>query len=290
MLTRQVSKIIFIFLWLFSTQAFCEDHMQTPRQIISGTWFDISSKVLGETRNYAVHLPPSYEQQKDKKYPVIYVLDGYDTRMRGVVGMIESLSYYDLNQQIPEFIIVAIPNTNRTRDLIPTKNDLIFKGKVLDKLADNSGGADTFAKFLSKELFPQIESDYRTSEVRGILGMSFGGLFAAHILLTQPDMFSHYLISDATFVWDDNYLNRTLKMQRRHLMNKNIGVFVGLANNDHLGELGITNRKWGNDFVYGLKSLTDSKLQVNSRYFPEESHSTVMFLAFYYGLIDLFKQ
>lgn len=257
--------------------------------ITSGGWYEIDSKVMSEKRRYAVHLPPSYNENKDQTYPVLYVLDGYETRMRSVGGMIEALAYYDLSQQIPEFIVVSIPNTNRTRDLIPTKNDLIFKGKVLDKLADNSGGADTFAQFIKTELFQEIASKYRTNTTRGVLGMSFGGLFVGHLLLKHPDMFSHYLIADATFVWDDNYLNRTLNANTKNLIDKKINVFVGLANNDHLGELGKTNRQWGNDFISNLSSIDNPNLKVSSKYFPEEKHGTVMFLAFYYGLIDLFK-
>ncbi len=257
--------------------------------ISSGSWYEIDSKIMNEPRRYAVHLPPSYGENTDQTYPVLYVLDGYETRMRGVGGMIEALSYYDLSQQIPEFIVVSIPNTNRTRDLIPTKKDLEFKGKVLDKLADNSGGADTFATFINDELFPVIASRYRTNKTRGLIGMSFGGLFAAHLLLKHPDMFSHYLIADATFVWDENYLNRTLVNTKKGLTNKKINVFVGLANNDHLGELGMTNRQWGNEFIAGLREIDNPEFVVGSRYFPEETHGTVMFLAFYYGLIDLFS-
>jgi hypothetical protein len=84
-------------------------------------------------------------------------------------------------------------------------------------------------------------------------------------------------------------LNRTLSKFKQGLLDKKIGVFIGLANNDHLGELGITNRKWGNDFVVALQAIKNDELVVTSRYFPEEQHGTVMFLAFYYGLIDLFK-
>lgn len=289
MLTQSLTVITALFFLFLSSESKAEQKTTLPEQIISGTWYEIKSTIMKETRRYSVHLPPSYSDKNKTHYPVLYVLDGYATRMRGVGGMIESLSYYDLSQQIPEFIVVAIPNTNRTRDLIPTQKDLIFKGEILDKLADNSGGADIFAKFMREELFPKVDSKFRTTQQRGILGMSFGGLFSAHILLTQPEMFSHYLISDATFVWDDNYLNRTLSELPQALLDKKISAFIGFANNDHLGELGITNRQWGNDFVTALKAIDNKELKVTSRYFPEERHGTVMFLAFYYGLIDLFK-
>jgi predicted alpha/beta superfamily hydrolase len=289
MLDKTFTLTLSLCLLVFSFASNGEVPVETQKKISSGIWYEMKSTTMNEIRPYAVHLPPSYLEQTDKHYPVLYVLDGYDTRMRGVSGMVESLSYYDLGQQIPEFIIVSIPNTNRTRDLIPTKNDLIFNGVVLDKLAENSGGADIFATFMREELFTHIESEFRTTKQRGIMGMSFGGLFAAHVLLKHPNMFSHYLISDATFVWDDNYLNRTLSKSKEGLLDKNIIVFIGLANNDHLGELGITNRQWGNDFVASLQAIKNNDLVVTSKYFPEEQHDTVMFLAFYYGLIDLFK-
>lgn len=289
MIYKMSLKIISLLLLILCFTIKDVNAAKTNTKIISGTWYELNSQIMDEKRRYAVHLPLSYDENPDKAYPVIYVLDGSEIRMRGISGMIESLSSYDLNRQIPEFIVVSIPNTNRNRDLTPTKNDLIFKGKILDKLRQNSGGADSFAEFMRKELFPEVESKFRTSKERGVLGMSFGGLFVGHILLKYPDMFSHYLISDATFVWDDNYLNRMFNVNKNKLHDKKLKVFIGLANNDHLGELGITNRKWGNEFISNLTALDNDKLVVTSKYFPDEQHGTVMFLAFYYGLIDLFK-
>ncbi|MCC2604810.1 alpha/beta hydrolase [Planctobacterium marinum] len=270
----------------FSWSAQATDNSAEP--IISGYWHKVNSTIMQENRQFAVYLPRSYQQKPEKTYPVLYLLDGGVTRVRGITGMVESLGAEDLNQQIPEFIIVAIPNTNRSRDLTPTKTDLIFKGKVLDELKDNSGGADRFAHFIQQELIPHIDSTYRSNQQRGILGMSFGGLFVAHVLLTQPELFDQYLIADATFVWDDNYLNRTLTKNQNKLKDTQLSVFIGLANNAHLGELGMTNRQWGNEFIAGLNALNNPDLHIRSRYFPDEQHATVMFLAFYYGLIELF--
>jgi len=256
--------------------------------IVTGTHHELESVIMEEKRAYAVYLPPSYGVQPEKSYPVLYVLDGNETRLRGVSGMVEELAGYDLSQQLPEFIVVAIPNTNRSRDLTPTKADLAYNGTVLAPFEENSGGADRFADFLEQELIPQIDDNYRTNEKRGLLGMSFGGLFAGHVLLTRPALFSEYLIADATFIWDENYLNRQLQQSQQLPPDHQLRVFIALANNDHIGDHGIANRLWGDDFIRSLKALSSENMQVTSRYFSEESHGTVVYLAFYHGLISLY--
>ena len=102
--------------------------------IITGKRFHLNSSIMNEDRIYSVYLPPSYTNNDDQTFPVLYVIDGDETRVRGISGLVESLSMGNLSNQIPEFIIVAIPNTDRTRDLTPTETDLIFKGQVLDSL------------------------------------------------------------------------------------------------------------------------------------------------------------
>ena len=255
--------------------------------IVIGQTFELDSKVMNEKRTYSVYLPPGYHQSVDKSYRVIYLLDGDNTRLKGLSGLVESLSSDNLQRQIPEFIIVAIPNTNRNRDLTPTETDLIFKGKVLAELA-TTGGADQFIQFIKNELIGEIDSRYRTSEHRTLIGMSFGGLLTAHVLVTQPELFNDYLIADATYVWDNNYLNRLNFSKLTKVAQKGIKVFIALANNDHIGEHGQANRRWGNEFAENLKKVPVKKLQVESRYFADEQHGTVEFLAWYYGLLFLF--
>jgi len=279
--------VAILFLTTISSHA-NETNENAQSAITSATWYSINSSVLKEERRYAVYLPPSYSAQENRHYPVLYVLDGTLAKIRGMAGMVESLSDSDLSRQIPESIVVMIPNVNRSRDLTPTKANLSFKGQVLDNLIDRSGGADKFAQFFQDELFFEIDSRFRTNQIKGIVGMSFGGLFAANILLTKPDMFSHYLIADATYVWDENYINRTFIQSRDKLENAKAKVFIGIANNDHLGEIGMANKQWGNHFIQSLETIENKELVVHSRYFPNEQHGTVMFLAFYYGLIDLF--
>ena len=255
--------------------------------IVTGKSYLLKSSVLEEDRNYTVYLPVGYQKSVDKHYPVIYLLDGDSTLLKGFSGIVEYLSSGKHDVRIPEFIIVAIPNTNRTRDLTPTKTDLIFKGKLLAELGE-TGGADDFIKFIKTDLMPTISKNYRTNGKKTLVGMSFGGLFTAHVLMTQPEIFDDYLIADATYVWDDNYLSK-LSLDPIKVSTKEISVFLALANNDHIGEHGVMNRQWGGEFIEKLKLSGIKNLDIKSEYFANESHGTIEMLAWYHGLVALYR-
>src|SRR5688572_11362194 len=92
---------------------------RTPedRSIRIGEKFRIQSRVLNEERSYWVYVPSSYDNKhfEPKKYPVLYLLDG-DAHFQSASGVVQFMSEnINGNIQIPELIIVAIPNTQRTR-------------------------------------------------------------------------------------------------------------------------------------------------------------------------------
>jgi predicted alpha/beta superfamily hydrolase len=265
-------------------------HCIIAKEIITGHWQSIDSKILNEKRDFAVYLPPSYQNNESEKYPTLYLLDGDETRFKGLVGLVESLSTNNLGRQIPEFIIIAIPNTNRNRDLTPTAVNFMFKEQLLDEIKSISGGAKNFALFFEKELFPYMNNNYRTNDSRTLVGESFGGLFAAHIMLSKPQLFESYLITDATYIWHDNFLNRSIQKIKTLSNTAKVKAYLSLANNDHLGEIGITNQKWGRQFIKNLKSLNSDTIKTKSQYFANETHGTVALLSWYHGLLYLFKE
>lgn len=240
----------------------------------------LDSNVMNEERPFMVYLPPSYKHTLES-YPVIFLLDGDVHRFKGFVGVLESLSTETLGKQVQEAIVIAIPNTNRSRDLTPSKlNKWTFKGRVLDSFSQ-TGNASQFQGFLEKELIPQIDETYRTTSKRLLVGESFGGLFAANALLNSSSLFTDYLIIDPTALWDNDYLNRT---HRNNNEPKDYGfnVYFAFANNSHLGDIGLTNYKWGTSFA---SSVIEKNLEIGEQqYFENETHGTVAFLAWYEGL------
>ncbi|MFZ8199971.1 alpha/beta hydrolase [Alteromonas portus] len=260
--------------WLFALHSFAGD------SIVLGSSTFLESEIMGEDRPFMVYLPPTYGVSENL-YPVIYLLDGDIHRFKGFVGVLESLSTETLDKQVQESIVVAVPNTNRSRDLTPSPMiEWKFKNQILDTFTQ-TGNAKQFRKFLESELIPAIDAAYRTSQKRVLVGESFGGLFAADTLLKSPSVFTDYLIIDPTSLWDNNYLNREFNSSGK-VLNSKSRVYFAFANNSHLGEIGLTNYKWGTTFA---SSVIDAKKGMSQQqYFENETHGTVALLAWYNGL------
>src|ERR1043166_2016544 len=114
----------------------------------------IKSTVLGEDRIVLVRTPVGYETNK-VSYPVLYMTDG-DAHINHTSSTIEFLTQ---NGRIPELIVVAVTNTDRTRDLTPVKATNKTPNGELQ--FPTSGGADNFLNFFETELIPEPEKDYR---------------------------------------------------------------------------------------------------------------------------------
>ena len=275
--------IVFINLY-FITVSYASEN------IVFAKTHQLTSVILGEQRSFSVYLPPSYNENPNKVYPVIYLLDGDQTHLKAVAGLVEALSTERLEQQIQQAIIVAIPNSKnaiRERDFTPTNVDWTFNGKLLERF-ENIGNALNYSAFFEKELIPLINKNYRTSTKRVLIGESFGGLFASYVLLTNHALFTDYLIIDATYLWDNNYLNRYFNDNQFINKQLNGNVYFTFANNvEAFGEIGKTNYQWGLAFAKKLKAHPSDNLVINQRYFEDETHGTVAALSWYYGIKEL---
>jgi len=119
---------------------------QEVSNIVIGTKFKMESKILNEERSYIVGLPKSYNESTTK-YPVLVLLDG-DSNFPVVSGMIDKMK----ERQIPEMIIVAVVNTDRTRDFTPTNSIIFLDGSKKPQYQKTSGGSAAFLDFLEEEL------------------------------------------------------------------------------------------------------------------------------------------
>jgi predicted alpha/beta superfamily hydrolase len=255
-----------------------------------GKKYSIRSKVLKEERPYWVYLPNSYDEgNKKHRYPVLYLLDG-DTYFQPASGVVQYMSSGPGgNCQIPEMIIVAIPNTNRTRDLTPTHTKIGIAGNE-EAFLESSGGGDAFLKFIRDELFPQMDSKFHTLPSRILVGHSFGGLLALHALLHEPQMFQAYIAIDPSLWWDNQLLTREAKDKIRALRKLYKNVYISSANTPQiLTENPLRMRKAIRKFVKTLDLGRTENFRIGFQFFDSEDQASVGLLSLYQGLLYVFE-
>jgi uncharacterized protein len=160
---------------------------------------ELNSHFNGQTYKIYIDFPRGY-QNSNNTYPVLYVLDA-EIDFGGVTFIADRLIK---DKIIPEMLIVGIAYDTdldnfyslRCRDLTPTKS--------IEYDCPGSGGAESFRKFLEKELFPFIQLNYNIDTTdRALFGYSFGGLFGAYTLFKEPRMFNRYLLLSPSLWWNN---------------------------------------------------------------------------------------
>jgi enterochelin esterase-like enzyme len=129
----------------------------------------------------SIALPPSYEKEKARRYPVVYLLDGY-WDFPALYHMQGGLLF---DKAVPEHILVGIGyqakgdyDRMRAWDLSP----------VADRQLEKSGGAPAFLKLIETRIVPLVERDYRADpSYRVLAGSSFGGLMTLFAMVEWPE-------------------------------------------------------------------------------------------------------
>lgn len=251
---------------------------------------NLFSKVLNENREVWVHLPKTYHDTtiNPAKYPVIYLLDGeinfeYYT---GLTDFIARTPYAD----IPECIVVGIKNTERTRDLTPTKSQKKSPVNPAVTLFADSGESENFVKFLQDELKPFIRKNYRTQEYSVLVGHSFGGLFAVNTLLTHPDYFNAYVANDPSLWWDHKIMITKTKdyLEKNKKFPAGKSLYVSQADNEE------QQKNWNSDMTQAIEEFKEiveknGSLNYKHSFFKGETHGTVSYPGNYEALKFIFN-
>lgn len=264
---------------------------QAPSKAVTiGITDSIWSATLKENRRFLVYTPPSYNDTTylPRRYPVLYLLDG-DAHFHSVTGLIQILGAgVNGTFVVPEMIVIAIPNTNRTRDMTPTRVERDLQGRLQPALA-TSGGMSNFLAFLKSELIPRVEQTYRTAPYRVFVGHSLGGITTINALYTTPETFNAYIAIDPSLWWD----NRVLLKQARDRLSKpgfaGRTLFVAQANTIQPGDT--TFNPHFNAIVQFnsiLETFNASGLRYAYKYYPNDSHGSVPMISEYDALRFIF--
>lgn len=280
-----------IFFVLFALLACLAVAQVKDQDVKIGEKLSLYSKTLNEDRPFWVYLPQSYDSKvfAPKSYSVMYLLDG-DAHFHSASGVVQFMSSgINGNHRIPEVIIVAIPNTKRTRDLTPTHNLRNLVGEE-DQDKALSGGANAFLQFLQRELIPYVEAKYRTIPYRLLVGHSLGGLFALHAFETAPSAFQAIIAIDPSLWWDNQVVVNRGKQFLAEGKTLNHRVYISLANIPPLGPAKPEMHEVRVRAFAGLLEKSASpKLRSKLQYFAEEDHGSVPLLSLYHGLLFIFE-
>ncbi len=254
----------------------------------------IYSQTLKESRKIYIQLPSSYNPDKNQKYPVAFILDG-----EIFLPTLSDVHNYYSGGFMPEMVLVGISNEkNRIRDFttstITTKYGMPFN--------EENGEAESFSKFIEKELIPYIENKYPVTNFRTLIGHSYGGLFTIYNLIHHPNLFANYLAIDPSLDWDGQKLLNEAHGLLATQKFENKSLFVSLSGQLNMQDSKVTIDNVMQDtteftmfarsniaFSNVVRQNIKNGLSFEWKFYPRDLHGTIPFPSIMDGLISLFE-
>jgi predicted alpha/beta superfamily hydrolase len=166
------------------------------------------SKILRNQRDLVVYLPPGYQEQPDRRFPVLYMHDGQNL-FDGATSFVQGQDWHVGHSadaeiragRVEPLIIVGIYNVGKARiqEYTPTKAPRLGGGR-----------ADRYGRFLLDEVMPFVNSQYRVQlgpQNTGIGGSSLGGLVSLFIGLSRPDVFGKIAALSPSVWWNQRVIH-----------------------------------------------------------------------------------
>lgn len=276
-LEPNLKKIICTFILLaISATAFSQPGL--PYVLENTEVLSVSAKELKRDYELFVSLPESYKTS-NKRYPVVFVTDAnYAFPVtRALAARVGAHG-----RGLEEFILVGLsyakgdtPEFSRRRDYTPgpsldtkLKSDMPGRDPLF-------GEAEGYRRYIANSVFPLIAQRYRADMDRKIfLGHSFGSLLGLHVLLTEPSMFSHYILGSPSLWYGKRMMyEREKQFAITHKdLKANIffavgGLETGKNKDDMVGDM--------KQFENLLKSRHYLGLHIQSKVFVDEDHLSV---------------
>jgi enterochelin esterase-like enzyme len=162
-----------------------------PQGQVRDVWYE--SKVTGSWRHAMVYLPPDYEAQPKKRYPVLYLQHGGGEDETGWIR--QGRANFILDNLIasgeakPMIIVMAYGYARRAGVTPPNPTPGSPQAaQARDEMAK------TFEDDVTQVLIPFVDKSFRTladRDNRGMAGLSMGGFQTFHITTRHLDLFSH---------------------------------------------------------------------------------------------------
>jgi predicted alpha/beta superfamily hydrolase len=171
------------------------------------------SRFLSAHRDLVVYLPEGYEENSQRRYPVLYLHDGqnlFNPETAYVPGRIwnvhQTADRLIAEKTIEPLIVAGVANTgpDRIHEYTPARDPKM-----------GGGLAHLYGRMLVEELRPFLDREYRTlhgPEHTGLGGSSLGGLVTLYLGLRYSHVFGRLAVLSPSVWWRQrwilNYVNR----------------------------------------------------------------------------------
>jgi predicted alpha/beta superfamily hydrolase len=170
------------------------------------------SKIFANAREITIYLPAGYDENPERRYPVLYLQDGqnlFDAERAYVPGnhwRVQEAADAAIGERTASpMIIVGVDHAGPARvdEYTPTR----------EAKYNGGGRAEDYGRFLAEELKPAIDAAFRTlpdRENTAIGGSSLGGLVSLHLAVTRPDLFGRAAVMSPSIWWADRAVLNTV--------------------------------------------------------------------------------
>ena len=241
---------------------------------LAGGYFPLASPETGGNYHVYVRVPEGYAAEPDRRWPVVYLLDG-DSLFPLLAPTHLFLGY---DEDLPEAIIVGIAYGGF--DPVVNRRGLDFTGDGPDATA-GQGGAEPFHRFLRDRLLPEVERRYRADPRRRVLvGQSRGGYFVLWSALHDPDLFWGRIASNPSSAPAREQLYGTPAPHRR----SDLGVVVASGARDTEART-----RGAAEWTAYWQQRTDAPWDVELIGLPEGTHAASIGEAYRRAMLWLFR-
>lgn len=161
----------------------------------------VTLEAFGAARSVNIILPPDYDAEPERRWPVVYLLDGAlkQDLMMGA-GLMRWGALWGRSK---DAIIVGIETKDRQRELLPPTSDAAERERW-----PTAGESVAFRAWIADAVKPMVEARYRHDGTAVLIGESAAGHFVVETWTTSPGLFTGYAAISPSLQWDGEALSR----------------------------------------------------------------------------------
>ena len=221
--------------------------------------------------------------------PVLYMLDAeYAFGLSALIA-----EHLEARGRLRPVILVGIAyqdktryRANRTRDYTPV---FVAEGGYGPDYQAQSGGGPAFLDVIANTIIPEVENRFPADPAaRGLMGHSYGGLFATFAMLDRPDLFADFIIVSPSYWYQEGRFIPGLAAAHDAPRPHETDAYFAVGSWEEQPENGRAMVSDLQRFVAGLEAREDPRLNTLLEVMESQSHASIFPLALSNGLRALY--